>query len=75
VAWRAFLERLDVDAGGFDATKTQAVIAQTHLHRIAQRGEADHFDFLAFQQAHFHETLNEGVFAVNSGDAAATAGS
>jgi hypothetical protein len=75
MAWRAFLERLDVDAGGFDAAKTQAVIAQTHLHRIAHRCEADYFDFFVFQQAHFHEALDEAVLAFNAGDAAALAGS
>jgi len=64
-----------VDAGGFNATKTQAVIAQTHLYRIAHRREADYLDFLAFQQAHFHEALDEAVLAVDASDTAAPAGS
>ena len=54
----------NVDAGGFDAAQAQAVIAQAHFHRIAQRREADHFDLLAFEQTHFHEALDKAVLPV-----------
>ena len=61
--------------GGFDAAEAQAVIAQTNFHRVAERGEADDLDFLAFQQAHFHQALDKAVLAVDGRDAAAAAGS
>src|ERR1051326_6601121 len=59
------------NAGGFIAAQTQAVIAQTDFHGVAQRGEAEHLDFLVFEQAHFHEPLQHNVIADKAGDAGA----
>ena len=58
-------ERFDVDAGGLDAAQAEAVVAEAHFHRVAERGEADDLDLLAFEQAHFHQALDEAVVAVD----------
>src|SRR5262249_13165261 len=51
--------------------QAQAVIGQANLDGVAQRGEADNLDLLAFEQTHFHETLYQEVGAVEGDDSAA----
>ena len=47
----------------FLAAQAQTEIPQTDLHGVAEGSEAEHFNFLPFQQAHFQKTLDDGVMA------------
>jgi hypothetical protein len=57
------LHRRNTDTGGFVATETQSIIAQTDFHRVAQRRKGKHFNLGSFQKSHFHKTLHQGVVA------------
>src|SRR5262245_5036915 len=48
-------------AGGFLAAQAQAEISEADFNRIAQGSTTQHFDFVALENAHFHETLHQGV--------------
>jgi hypothetical protein len=50
-----------LDAGRFASSQAKAVIAQSNLHRIAQRCEADYFNILSFEQTHLPQPLTEEV--------------
>ena len=45
------------------AAEAEARVVQTDFQRITQRRKTDDLDFLAFQQAHFQETLHQAVLA------------
>jgi hypothetical protein len=64
---------LDGDAGGFTAAEAEAVVAQADFDGVAEGGEADDLNFLAFKQAHFQEALDQGVAALDGADAGALA--
>ena len=68
------LQNRDVDSRRFGAAQTQAIVPQPNLHRIAEWGEAEDFDFLAFVDAHFEHSLNERVVPIDGVDTGALAG-
>jgi hypothetical protein len=55
--------------GRFTAAQAETIIAEAEFDGIAERGEGNHLDFLAFEQAHFQKTLNDGIIPLNRGDA------
>ena len=63
----------NVYASGLAATKTQTRIAQADFDGIAQRGQGNHFDLLALEQPHLHETLHQRIVARQGRDAATLA--
>jgi hypothetical protein len=62
-------EEGDTYAGGFIAAQTQAVITQANLHRVSQRSEADDFNLLVFEYAHFHQALKDEIIPEQAFDA------
>src|SRR5690349_14948200 len=66
-------QHFDGDAGGLTAAEAEAVVTQADLHGVAERGEADDLDFLAFEEAHLEEALDEGVLALDGVDAGSLA--
>ena len=51
------------DARGFGLAEAQAGIPEADLDRVAERGEGENFDRLAFEQPELVEALHEGGFA------------
>ena len=62
------------DARSLGLAEAEAIVAEADFHRIAQRSEADDFNFLAFEQAHFHDPLDERVVALDRFDPSEFAG-
>src|SRR5437762_11671870 len=62
-------KRGDGHARRFAAAQAEAVVAEADFHRIAERSEAEHFNFFAFEKAHFEKALDDGILALDRVDA------
>ncbi len=60
----------DSNTSGFGLAQAEAVVAEADFERIAQRCKANQFDWLAFEQAHFHKALHQTAAAADRRDTA-----
>jgi hypothetical protein len=56
------------DAGCLTTAQAEAIIPEANFHRVAERSEPQHFDWLPFEQTHLQEPLNQDVAAGNGLD-------
>src|SRR5438445_223761 len=58
--------QLHGDSGRFASAQAKTVVTQTDFHRIAQRREADEFNFVPFQKPHLKQPLYEAILSLDA---------
>src|SRR5712691_9936140 len=65
---RLGLLQLDGNAGRLALAEAEAIIAQSHFDRVAERSETEYLDLLALHQPHFQQSLSQRVAPLDALD-------